>query len=232
MTATINSLVRLIGLGICVYGIADHKLPQHLASEQAPSIICRSVYLTNIGLFLTFSTLFLGLLITIVSFAELETLHKKLNNIYIFVSAKNIGIETIVTIGFWLLYSINPSLVVNPKLYNTKYRDSFIKQLSMHFFPLCLALREGWIANPKNRFFNHIEFFVFAFFYYCFSKYVAATRGRWQYSVLTNSSESGRIMFFFIFMLLGQASIEIFILVRRRFEKGTKNKEKPYILPC
>lgn len=224
----IDSFIRFIGLGICVYGLHEPRLPSYLLSEQTKGFMHKMSYLTNIGLFLTLSTLLLGLLIRILSFTDLKTHQKKITTLHRFIAIKNIGIETIITSGFWILYKQNPANVVSSKIYNSKYRYSFFKQLAMHVFPLCFALREGWIANPKKSFFNHIGFFIFTFLYYCFSKYIASQRKRWPYAVLDNIDETKRIAFFVGFMLVGQLSIELFIFVRRiSSRRSTKKPLKP-----
>lgn len=177
------------------------------------------VYMTNIGLVMTFASLLAGLLITISKTLKSKRVRNYTSKVHSVVAVSSVGLETIITLGFWTLYAIDPSYVTNVKLKMAGYGDSAAKQLAMHVLPLLFALHEGWMARPRRSYIHHVLLFVIALLYYLFSRTLAMSNGKWQYSFLNSMSEHVRIAVFACFMALGQASIELFIYVQRRLKK-------------
>lgn len=177
------------------------------------------VYMTNIGLVMTFASLLAGLFTTISTTLKSKRVHTYARKVHAVVAVNSVGLETIITLGFWTLYAIDPGYVTNMKLRMAGYGDSAARQLAMHVFPLLFALHEGWMARPRRTYMHHVLLSMVALLYYLFSRKLAMSRGKWQYSFLDNMSEHARIAVFVCFMALGQASIELFIFVQRRFRK-------------
>ncbi|KAL0265883.1 UNVERIFIED_CONTAM: hypothetical protein PYX00_011600 [Menopon gallinae] len=215
----VTSSIRLLGLGVCVYGLSSRKLPQNIASERY-SFPHSMVYITNIGLVVTFASLFMGLLTTICGTTDTKKRRGWASRMHNILAVNSVGLETIVTLGFWTLYAIDPKNVTSMKIKKAGYSDPMAKQLAMHVFPFFFALHEGWMARPQRSLVHHAVLFVVTLLYYVISRKVATARGKWQYSFLDRMSERIRITVIMCFMALGQASIETFIFVRRRAERA------------
>lgn len=220
----VTSLIRFLGLGVCIYALSPRELPQSLANERY-TFPYSMVYITNVGLVVTLMSLLTGLIMTISDTLKSKKVRNYTSKIHVVVAVNSVGLETIITLGFWTLYAIDPSSVTSMKLKRAGYGDSAARQLSMHVFPLFFALHEGWMARPRRSYIHHMLLLMFALLYYLFSRKLAMSRGRWQYSFLDIVSEHVRIVVFACFMALGQISIEVFIFVQRKLRKTQKAEE-------
>eukprot|EP00866_Antonospora_locustae_P001626 jgi/Antlo1/1626/1838 len=220
----VTSLIRFMGLGVCVYALSPRKLPQSLANERY-NFPYSMVYITNIGLVLTFASLLVGLFMIISDMLKSKRVCNFTGKAHTLLALNSVGLETIITIGFWTLYTIDPRHVTSIKLKMAGYDNSAAKQLAMHVFPLFFALHEGWMARPQRSYIHHVLLLIVALLYYLFSRKLAAIHGRWQYSFMDNMSEHVRIAVFACFMALGQTSIEVFIFMQERLRKALKADE-------
>lgn len=210
----VRTVIRVVGVATCLYGLSDANIHIQLSQSIVSSIMMKIVYLTNIGLILTLTTLVIGLLITALDYTSMKETRRALKRIHWCIAEVNVGMETIVFLGYWILYWMDRSLVAS-----TMYKDPVAKEMSMHVLPFFFALYEGWIAKSQRSWINHVIFLVFAIFYYSLSKYASTKNaGKWQYKFLTNMSTLGRVLACVGFMVLGQVSIEVFIFCRRRLK--------------
>lgn len=170
------------------------------------------LYLTNIGLYLTGVTVGCGLAV------KFKRKKDDVRIIHYYLAVTTLGIEGIVTIGYWILYNINPIYVNNPVLYKAGYRRDFLFEILYHIFPLFAVVFESWNLQLKRDYTYYISMITFSMLYYTASDlYAKKHTGSWQYEFLTRLSTKYRIAVFAIFTVLGIGVIELFFYLRRKF---------------
>ncbi|KCZ74918.1 hypothetical protein H311_04112, partial [Anncaliia algerae PRA109] len=152
-----------------------------------------------------------------------KTRNQKLIYMHKFFTINGIGIESIVTFGYWTLYFMNPVNVNNPALYNAGYRRPFIKEFSSHIYPIFALLFEGYFVEAKRESFYYYFLMIFGVVYYTASAIVARSYdGKWQYGFLTKMSTFYRIGVFCGFIMFAIAMIEVFIILQNKIKKRFK----------
>ncbi|ADM11239.1 uncharacterized protein Eint_030950 [Encephalitozoon intestinalis ATCC 50506] len=192
----LKEILKVTLLGFCVYGTLDYALPEQVVQSINRTSGGKFVYLTVLSLYLTIITTVIGYLTRTKVGKSLETTYKDL-------LALSFSLEGIVTLLFWILYFINPTLLKSRKLYSEGIQESLLTELSQHLFPLLLLLICQIDVRLKKR--KRCISFVFGFgiLYFLETWYFYTVDGKWPYPIFKKMNTIGRILFIFMACLIG-----------------------------
>ena len=194
--------IRIIGIFLCEYGIFESIGNPIFNLKWIKNNISEFVYLTPIGLLWTAITLFIGLLNYYFRNITFRNIHEH------FVIL-GFGIEAVVTITFWILYYINPRLVVSVEMYEQGVHIPLMKQFAMHLFPILLLTYEFILLNPVVTIEHYFFFALITILYLIFSFLAASIRKVWPYGFLEKLSDLKKVLVFVFLMVIGQISMTI-----------------------
>ncbi|KAI5148475.1 hypothetical protein NEAUS04_1107 [Nematocida ausubeli] len=199
----LRSTNLLLGIITSVYGNLDIGKPYRLRSLNLFEFLSRFYHLTHVGLLLTTVTLCMGLVHKSNSCPGQSSPRGSflLYNIYLYMLALTIAVETFIPVTFWVLWHIDKSLVVNTASYVGNDSISFFFNLCMHGLPTIFLLVEFFCIE----FFNTPGHYalIFGFFIgYLLTMYLCyVVNGYWPYGVVTMVSGVNRIGFFAVCFL-------------------------------
>jgi hypothetical protein len=147
------------------------------------------IYLTNISLYLTVTTLAIGLCVR-----YFKT--KRFISLYVNLVSVGLPLSLLVTVLFWGLFLIDPTLVRNKELHDKGVRVNLLSDLCMHFFPFLALLFEQYDVKLKRETSHVIFYFIFCPSYFFITSLFAKANGFWVYPILDQLSFFGKCMLF------------------------------------
>ncbi|KAF9764843.1 UPF0641 membrane protein [Nosema granulosis] len=215
-------VLRSLLLSLCIYGCLDYCLPQEIRDYIASVHGGKYLYLTNMCLYFTVGTLVVGMSVRYFSCKGLVVSYINLVSVVL-------PLELLVTVLFWTLFLIDPTLVRDKDLYEQGVRVDLLSDLSMHLFPFIALLLEQYdikIVREKS----HVLFFsIFCVFYFLLCLAFSRANGFWVYPILDKLSPVGKIMLFAFSNLFVVAFYELFVFLSSKktffiFSKDSKRE--------
>ncbi|RVD90774.1 hypothetical protein TUBRATIS_27960 [Tubulinosema ratisbonensis] len=206
--------VKIMNFVVLLYALIPPSIEKKYEKIALQNRTFFLLYITNIGLYLTIISVGLGL---ISHFRRRKG--GKVSLCHYYFTVNTLGIESIVTIGYWLLYFINPLYVNNRELYKAGYRVSLSREILCHIFPFMAIFFEIIFLKLKREYVYYVTMISFSIVYYLISDINAyKNNGNWQYGFLTMLPTSKRILAFVAFTFLGICIIELTIFLQRVFK--------------
>lgn len=187
--------------------------------EYARAVALREyLYFTNIALLYTIFSVFVG---------YLSTYSKNIALLYSFSVVTAFILEIIVTLTFWALYLVDPSLVKNKSDLAGFNGPSITREIPKHALPALILLMEQYGLEIEKHW-SHRAFFIgFSLSYYLISEVYTKRAGLYLYPFFKYFSVLQRFMFFCSIALLTLFVYEIFMIIKKRLSAiKRKIKEK------
>lgn len=197
-------ILRSILLSLCIYGCTNYCLPQEIIDYCNTLSGGKYIYLTNISLYLTVGTLCLGIFVRYFKYPRLLPTYVNLVSVLL-------PLELLVTILFWVLFLVDPTLVRDKDLYDKGVRVDLLSDLSMHLFPFVALVLEQYDVEFIRELSHVIFFSVFCVVYFLLCLVFSKVNGFWVYPILDKLSMAGRILLFGFSNVLILAFYELFM---------------------
>ncbi|CAD26250.1 hypothetical protein [Encephalitozoon cuniculi GB-M1] len=217
----LKEALKIAFLGLCIYGTLDYAFQKETIEMIRSNSGGKFLYLTFISLHLTIISTILGYLIEV-------GLGKRLEHIYKDLLALSFSLEGIVTILFWTLYWTKPTLLKNKTLYESGIQESFLTEISQHLIPLLLLLICQ--ADVKLQRKKRCICFIFGFgtLYFLEIWYFSTKNDKkWAYPMFNKMAMVYRILFIFAACLIGVASymclLEINSLAHQKHDRASES---------
>ncbi|KAK6089932.1 hypothetical protein P3W45_001135 [Vairimorpha bombi] len=205
-----NQIFRFFIFISCIYGTTDYCLPKEVVDLQKTLYGSKYIYLTNICLYLTVLCLIMGYM---VRYKEMSFI----KNIYKHSITVMLPLNGLVSILFWVLYSIDPTLLRDKDLYCQGVRISLFTDLCVHLFPFLSLINEiRGLKITRHR--SHLKFYVyFTILYYIVCLYFSKLNGIWVYPIMGKINTFYRVFLFGVSTLiaLGLYEAMIHILINK-----------------
>ncbi|EQB62355.1 integral membrane [Vairimorpha apis BRL 01] len=191
----ITKIARLFFLITCTYGTTDYCLPKEIVNHNNTFYGSKYIYLTNICLYITVTCLFMGNMVR-----QLRV--QGLLEIYRHTLCLMLPLNCLVSILFWTLFYIDPTLIRDKDLYNKNIRISLFSDLCVHLFPFLSLLVEHKGLIIKSHPCHCIFYILFTVTYYFICYYFSKLNNMWVYPLLGKLDLKNRILLFFFSTIL------------------------------
>lgn len=201
-----SQVIRIFLFISCMYGTTDYCLPKEVVNLQKTLYGSKYIYLTNICLYLTVLCLIMGYM---VRYKEMSFI----KNIYKHSVTVMLPLNGLVSILFWVLYSIDPTLLRDKDLHDQGVRISVFTDLCVHLFPFLSLIIE--IRGLKvNRQRSHLIFYgYFTILYYILCLYFSTLNGIWVYPIMGKIDTFYRVVLFGVSTLIALGLYETMIYI-------------------
>ncbi|KAF5140138.1 integral membrane [Vairimorpha ceranae] len=195
-------ILKIFLLISCLYGTTDYCIPEEFTKYYKSLYGSKYIFLTNICLYLTVICLLMGILVRHFSVRYIKNFYK--NSVCVL-----LPLNGLVTILFWSLYTIDPTLIRDKDFYDRNVRINIFTDICVHLFPfISLLIETKDIIIQKQRY--HLIFYVFfTFFYYMLCLYYSNLNNMWVYPLLGKLSTFNRVVLFGCSTLLAMGLYEL-----------------------
>jgi FAR-17a/AIG1-like protein len=164
----------------------------------------------------------------------LETLEKAKSTLLVIA----LPVETLITFMYWILYFIDPRLVVNKKFYELDVKMSIFTDMCMHLFPILFLLMEFIYSEIKQAWQHVAMLCTFTALYVAIMHLHFRERSRWPYGIIAKFQGVSRYLLFVgCFLVLCMFYIietELHKRLVRRWRKIEGTAEEIFVktIPC
>lgn len=217
--AKLTAPVKMGLLLISTYGfegVSNQFKPQALATQ----LLLRDyLYFTNIALFYTLFAVILGLL---------RRYNKQAAAVHRFSVVTALVLEIIVTVSFWILFSINPALVKNkPPQPDAVLRVSPIEEIPKHLLPTIILLIEQRGLYVSRGWSHRIFFISFCFIYYLVSEMYYRLKQAFLYPFFKFFNGTQRFLFFCAMAAIALLIYEASMIAKTEPSSSHKKQRRP-----
>ncbi|EPR79602.1 hypothetical protein SLOPH_1866 [Spraguea lophii 42_110] len=231
-TAGFN-LIRIIFLIALIYGSSTLYMTKEVKELYNNQFGNRHIYLTNISLYLTITTMLLGITVSILQTKIIiDFMHKidrrikkkTFNKIYTTALFTTLCLEILVTLLYWPLRIFKPTLLSARQ--DPEYQTPIFPNHCIHTIPLISMIYECFtrkiIYSRCTRISTIISTGIFSIFYYTWGYISSIYNKQWPYPLLTNMNGILRMIFIhsvcIIGLVLGYGVVNTIIWIKNRFK--------------
>ncbi|WUR04785.1 FAR-17a/AIG1-like protein [Vairimorpha necatrix] len=194
--------LKIFLLVSCLYGTTDFCIPPEITRHYQSLYGSKYIFLTNICLYLTVICLLTGIIVRNYKYKELTKFYK--HNVSVL-----LPLNALVTILFWVLYLIDPTLIRDKSFFEQGIKISLFTDICVHLFPfISLFLESKKLILKRSNI--HLTFYiVFTFSYYLLCFYYKNLNQEWVYPILGKISTFYRLTLFGFSALLAMGIYEL-----------------------
>lgn len=190
----IYATMRLLGLGLVIYGISDISTPPEIYDWIVNNAGGRWRYFTYLGLYLTISTLVVGTIKR--SMQKFTTMLSFLSWLHSHLLTVTFPIEILISVMYWSLLLQNERNFKRDQFLNKRIQVPLFCDVCQHFMPLIsllLEMQDTEIIRCDGHF---VFYFVLGVIYFGFCTYLNKLNNTWPYPFLERMSAAKRSLVF------------------------------------
>lgn len=210
--------IKLVLLVIATAGLDVVSKRFKVDGAVGESDVREYLYFTNISLIYTFFCVFLGFF---------HKFSRRVTRVYYFAVSTAFVLELLVTVTFWILFTINPALVKNDMETGVRNgRPSILQELPKHGIPTVMLLLEHREIPFRKRMAHRIFLGVFCVLYYLVCEIYSYYSGETIYPFLKYFTWLQRVVFFVGMACIGLFVYDSSIFIRYGFGKRTRDRRR------
>ncbi|CAD26249.1 hypothetical protein [Encephalitozoon cuniculi GB-M1] len=162
---------------LCIYATTDYAYPKEWADLANKLAGGNHIYFTRLSLYMTIMTLVLSYCVKYFGVSSIREVYRDSLSIAL-------PMEGLVTTVFWILNTIDPTLLKDRELYMAGVRTPLVSELSLHLLPLVLLLIDQVGVNIYERKRHYWVFGFFGVIYFGIIHHFQRINNSWVYPFL------------------------------------------------